>query len=208
MNTLIIFIKYPEAGKVKTRLASDIGQEKAAQIYSFMAETIIEKTLDLTNYSTIIFYDPPDKEEEIKKWVNKREVEYSPQNGSTLGERISNAFEMVFSSGTSRAIIIGSDCIDVSKDIINLAMESLENKDVILGPAEDGGYYLLGLNRHMPEIFENIEWSTANVLNQTIERINENKLKYKLLKTLKDVDTVDDLEAIKTDLAKNVETRQ
>ncbi len=193
MNTLIIFIKHPEPGKVKTRLARDIGETKATRIYSYMAETIIDKTSDPINYITIIFYDPPGKVEEIKNWINKREVQYLPQTGSNLGDKISNAFEKVFTMGTNKAVIIGSDCIDVSKDIINEALSSLESTDVILGPAEDGGYYLLGLSKFVPEIFQDIEWSTENVLRQTIEKISENNLKFNLLKSLKDIDTVDDL---------------
>ena len=193
MNTLIIFIKYPEPGKVKTRLAHDIGESEAARIYSVMAESIIEKTSDSSNYSTIIFYNPPEKEDEIKEWINKKEVQYMPQAGNILGDKISNAFEKVFSTGTDKAVIIGSDCIDVDKETISTAIKLLEHNDVILGPAEDGGYYLLGLNKYVPGIFQDIEWSTENVLKQTIERISENNLKFNLLKTLKDIDTVDDL---------------
>lgn len=201
MNTLIIFIKYPEAGKVKTRLAKDIGDTEAAEIYSQMTRTIIERTSDPANYSTIIFYDPPEKEQEVKEWINKKELSYLPQLGNTLGERISSAFKEVYSSGTDKALIIGSDCVDVDKEILNKAIEALNTTDVILGPAEDGGYYLLGLNKYTPEIFQDIQWSTERVLEETIQKINTNGLKYELLKTLKDVDTVDDLEGLNIEIA-------
>ncbi len=201
MNTLIIFIKYPQAGKVKTRLAKDIGDNEAAKIYSQMTKTIIEKTIDTANYNTFIFYDPPEKEQDIKKWINKKELNYLPQLGNTLGERISSAFKEVYSSGTNKALIIGSDCIDVDKVTINEAIDLLDTTDVILGPAQDGGYYLLGTNEYSPQIFQDIEWSTDKVLQQTIQQVNKMGLKYKLLKTLKDIDTVDDLEGFNIDIA-------
>ena len=96
MNKLIIFAKYPEPGKVKTRLAKDLGDIEAARIYSFITQRIIERTLDPDNYNTIIFYDPADKEREIKQWIDIEDIRYLPQLGSTLGDRISDAFEKVY----------------------------------------------------------------------------------------------------------------
>lgn len=192
-NTLIIFLKYPEAGKVKTRLAKDIGNNEAARIYSLMTLNIIESVVAPECYNTIIFYDPPEKEQEIKNWVGKKEIQYAPQEGNTLGDRISNAFKVVFSSGIEKAVIIGTDCLDVSSDIINVAIHLLDETEVVLGPAEDGGYYILALNKYRPEIFQDIDWSTKHVLEQTVLKIVENKLTYHKLKTLKDIDTVEDI---------------
>ncbi|MGB2692921.1 MAG: TIGR04282 family arsenosugar biosynthesis glycosyltransferase [Thermodesulfobacteriota bacterium] len=192
-NTLIIFLKYPESGKVKTRLAKDIGNNEAARIYSLMALNIIESVVAPECYNTIIFYDPPEKEQEIKNWVGKKEIQYAPQAGNTLGDRISNAFKAVFSSGIEKAVIIGTDCLDVSSDIINVAIHLLDETEVVLGPAEDGGYYLLGLNKYEPQVFQDIDWSTEHVLEQTVLKIVENKLTYHKLKTLKDIDTVEDI---------------
>lgn len=191
-NTLIVFLKYPEAGKVKTRLAKDVGDQRAAEIYSRMSKTIIENVLDASGYRTIIFYNPPEKENEIRDWLGNKQCPITPQAGETLGDKIVDAFTQVFSSGADKAVIIGTDCIDVSSETITQAINSLEDVDVVLGPAVDGGYYLLGLNNHIPEIFQEIEWSTDRVLNQTLERIKDKKLSFELLKTLKDIDTLDD----------------
>jgi rSAM/selenodomain-associated transferase 1 len=191
-NTLIVFLKYPEAGKVKTRLAKDVGDQRAAEIYSQMSKTIIENVLDVSGYRTIIFYNPPEKENEIRDWLGNKQCPITPQAGETLGDKIVDAFAQVFSSGADKAVIIGTDCIDVSSETITQAINSLEEVDVVLGPAMDGGYYLLGLNNHIPEIFQEIEWSTDRVLNQTLERIKDKKLSFELLKTLKDIDTLDD----------------
>jgi rSAM/selenodomain-associated transferase 1 len=191
-NTLIVFLKYPEAGKVKTRLAKDVGDQRAAEIYSQMSKTIIENVLDVSGYRTIIFYNPPEKENEIRDWLGNKQCPITPQAGETLGDKIVDALAQVFSSGADKAVIIGTDCIDVSSETITQAINSLEEVDVVLGPAMDGGYYLLGLNNHIPEIFQEIEWSTDRVLNQTLERIKDKKLSFELLKTLKDIDTLDD----------------
>ena len=192
-NILIIFLKYPEAGKVKTRLAKDVGDDEAARIYSHMALNIIEGAIDPKSYNTIIFYDPPEKEKEIKNWIGKKEVQYLPQIGNTLGDRISNAFKEVYSNGADKTVIIGTDCLEVTSEIINKAISLLGETQVVLGPAEDGGYYLLALNQDRPQIFQDINWSTEHVLNQTVSKIVENKLNYQKLKTLKDIDTVDDI---------------
>lgn len=193
MNTLIIFLKYPEPGKVKTRLAKDVGAVKAADIYSNMTSTIIQNVLDPQNYNTAIFYDPPEKETEVKNWLGEKELLYFPQEGRSLGDKISNAFREIFSEGSEKTVIIGSDCIDVNAETINNTIELLNYSDIVVGPAEDGGYYLLGASQFNPQIFEDIDWSTDRVLGQTIEKIKENNLKYRLLKTLKDIDTVYDL---------------
>jgi len=192
-NALIIFLKYPQAGKVKTRLAKDVGENEAARIYSNMALNIIESVVDPKSYNTIIFYDPPEKEKEIKDWIGEKEVQYSPQLGNTLGDRISNAFKEVYSSGADKTVIIGTDCLDVTSENIKEALYLLDETDVVLGPAEDGGYYLLGLDKYTPQVFQDIDWSTEHVLEQTVLKIVENSLNYSLLKTLKDIDIVDDI---------------
>ncbi len=204
-NTLIIFLKYPQAGKVKTRLAKDVGNQRAAEIYSEMSKTIVDNVSGSSEYQTAIFFDPPEKENEIRNWIGKKEVRFSPQRGETLGDKMSNAFKEVFSSESKRVVIIGTDCPDVTSGTIAQALDSLEEVDVVLGPAADGGYYLLGLNNHVPEIFGGIEWSTERVLNQTLERIKEKKLSFELLETLKDIDTLDDFNSRLGDFYKTAE---
>ena len=104
-----------------------------------------------------------------------------------------NAFKHVFINGANRAVIIGTDCIDISEDIVSQAFKMLNLVDVVIGPAEDGGYYLLGLKKLIPEIFFDIDWSTRRVLHQTIKKAKKNSLDFKLLKTLKDIDKSSDL---------------
>src|SRR5574341_184543 len=190
---LLIFLKYPEPGKVKTRLAQYIGKEKAAHIYSVMAETIIYRVSKSREYKTIAFFDPPGRKSDIENWLSNNDCKFLPQEGNYLGERMANAFSKAFALGADKVVIIGTDCIDISNDLISEAFSTLDITDVILGPAEDGGYYLLGLKKLIPEIFNNIDWSTNRVLNQTLKTLREKGLRFQLLQTLKDIDTANDL---------------
>lgn len=192
-NVLIIFVKYPEPGKVKTRLAEELGEKKAAQVYSLMAETVIGNVIHSDKYETAIFFDPPDKEGEIRKWIGGGSAVFFPQEGKALGQRMSSAFGTVFSDGARKAVIIGTDCVDVTAGTAEEAFDLLGETDVVIGPAEDGGYYLLGLNNHEPALFRDISWSTSLVFDQTVGRINEAGLSFTLLKTMNDIDTAGDL---------------
>lgn len=203
-NTLIVFAKLPEPGKVKTRLARDLGEKKAARIYSAMAQDVIARVSGSEVYNTAIFFDPPGKLHEVRHWLEESVLEsgrggsvlFLPQEGDSLGQRISSAFEKMFSSGSGRVVIIGTDCLELTKDMIEETIGALTDYDSVLGPAEDGGYYLLGLSRYTPELFQKIDWSTNLVLEQTISRINYNGLTCKLLETLRDIDNLNDLNTL------------
>jgi rSAM/selenodomain-associated transferase 1 len=191
--TLLIFVKYPEPGKVKTRLAEDIGKRRAARIYSSMAKTVIHNVSTSRKYGSIIFVDPPERKSEVENWLQINGCDFFPQGGKSLGERMANAFAKAFSLGAEKGVIIGTDCVEISENLISQAFDALYEADVVLGPAEDGGYYLLGLKEPTPEIFSDIRWSTNLVLSQTLERLREIGLRFKLLKTLRDIDTASDL---------------
>ncbi|HEY7534838.1 MAG TPA: TIGR04282 family arsenosugar biosynthesis glycosyltransferase, partial [Thermodesulfobacteriota bacterium] len=134
-----------------------------------------------------------DRKADLKLWLRYKLCTFLPQEGNSLGERMVNAFKKAFSLRAKKAVIIGTDCIGISNKLISKAFNTLNQADVVLGPAEDGGYYLLGLNKLVPEIFNNIDWSTNLVLNQTSEKLRKKGLKLKLLQTLKDIDTLSDL---------------
>ncbi|GIW47976.1 MAG: hypothetical protein KatS3mg078_1853 [Deltaproteobacteria bacterium] len=192
-QVLIVFLKYPEPGRVKTRLARDIGWKNASLIYSEIAQSVIGKVSKSSEYETLIFFDPPEKKEDVRRWLKNANLNLLPQEGNPLGERMLNAFEKAFSLGAKSAVIIGTDCMEVSDKTVLEAFQALREVDAVLGPARDGGYYLLGVNRAFPWIFKDIKWSTSLVLSQTIKKIEEKKLRFKLLKTLTDIDTVRDL---------------
>lgn len=189
VSTLIIFIKNAQLGKVKTRLAATVGDEAALAIYNKLC--LYTKSIAMRSESNnYVFYSNFIEEEGIWDSFNKR-----LQKGDDLGERMKNAFEEVSTSFT-KTIIIGSDCATLSEEILNLAFQLLENQDVVIGPAEDGGYYLLGMKKVFPCLFENIEWSSDSVLTKTIEAVEKLQLKYALLPTLSDIDTEQDWQKV------------
>ncbi|MGI9559272.1 MAG: TIGR04282 family arsenosugar biosynthesis glycosyltransferase [Thermodesulfobacteriota bacterium] len=192
MNTIAIFLKHPTPGKVKTRIAKDIGNERAAQVYSAMAETVLE-AVGTKNHRRV-FYDPPDKKDEIANWLGADIARnFLPQRGNSLGEKISNAISDCLSDGSKKVSVIGTDCPDVTGEVIEESFARLDSADAVIGPCEDGGYYLIGLKHSRPELFTGIDWSTSKVTAQTLEKIQNLNLKAELLKTLRDIDSADAL---------------
>ena len=188
-NQLIIFAKNPVLGKVKTRLAATVGNEKALAIY----KELLNHTCDISskaNAKKTVFYSDAIEKEDL--W-SKADFNQSLQNGEDLGARMSNAFKEVFSECDGKVIIIGTDCKELSTEIIDQAFNALQYVDIVLGPALDGGYYLIGMKSLEEVLFTNIDWSTSAVLEQTVGKINTQKLSFLLLKVLSDIDTEEDL---------------
>jgi len=200
-NLLMVFVKYPTPGAVKQRLAQHLGSDRAAEIYKKIAETIVSKVAPASSedYILEIYFSPQEDEKLVRQWLAENEY-FSPQQGSDLGERMLNAFKHVFEKGCKRAVLIGSDCPDISRDIITQSFDILKAKHIVLGPAYDGGYYLIGVREPKPELFSNIEWGTEKVLSQTIDKINAAGLSLGLLPMLRDIDRVGDLQYYNLDL--------
>ena len=190
---VIVFARYPERGKVKTRLAKEIGEESALEFYTSCAENTFSecKKIKSENILLYLFYSGVKDKTLIAKWAGFDFV-CLPQAGSDLGERMSNAFSEVFSNGIKKAVIIGTDIPDIDAKLINRACEVLNYADVIIGPSDDGGYYLLGMKKKYDFLFENINWSTKSVFSETQFRIIKNNLNYFILSELVDIDTKDD----------------
>ncbi|MCO5936659.1 TIGR04282 family arsenosugar biosynthesis glycosyltransferase [Mucilaginibacter sp. RB4R14] len=191
LNTaLVIFVRHPELGKVKTRLAKVIGDEKALSVYNLLLSHTRQITIPL-NCRKFIYYTDQVIEHDL--WTfpgyTKRQ-----QFGEDLGARMSNAFKELFDQDFKRVMIIGSDCYKLQTTIVEQAIAALNDKDVVIGPAFDGGYYLLGSNRYVPELFTDKAWSTDEVTNQTLATVNQLELTYSLTERLHDVDEVADLE--------------
>lgn len=185
---LIIFLRLPEKGKVKTRLAASIGEEAALEIYLQMVNITLEAASQV-EAKIYLFYDGglPPKDLQIKSY------DYLLQQGNELGEKIFHAFEYVLSRH-SKAIIIGSDCPEISSNILLKSFQLLQYHDITLGPAFDGGYYLLGCKKLYPSLFHAIPWSQPSTMRETINRIEDLKLTYQLMDILSDIDTVEDWE--------------
>lgn len=200
-NVLIIFVKYPQPGFVKTRLAKEIGKENAASLYRLFVEAILSRTDD-KNFNRVIFYTPAEKRHQIKDWIGS-DMDIYPQKGKDLGERLSHAFKFIFEKGAKRAVVIGSDSPTIDKKIILQAFKELEYNECVIGPSSDGGYYLVGLSYFHTEIFKDITWSTNKVYEQTLNRLRKLKLKFSSLDELFDVDNFEDLVTLKRSLRRD-----
>ncbi len=188
MNTLLIFIKNPEKGKVKTRLAQTLGEEQALKIYRALLRYTRQVALGV-DARRILFYS--DFIEEEDEW-SPQDFQKMVQNGADLGERMSNAFLLGLIGPEDKALIIGSDCPLLSPEIIYTAFQKLDEYPFVVGPATDGGYYLLGMRQHTPTLFHEIEWSTDRVLQLTLEKIEHLGASYFLLPELPDIDYEED----------------
>jgi len=179
---LIIFVKNIVLGKVKTRLAKTIGNQKAFNIYKELVSITEQATKNIPIEKHIYFSD------EIinSKWVNDDKF---VQNGNNIGHRMSNAFKASFDQGYEQIILVGSDLPDITSDIILDGFKALNQNKIVFGPAEDGGYYLVGMNTYTPTLFQNKPWSQSNLLETTLQQLKD----YTLLTELNDIDTIDDL---------------
>ena len=186
-NALIIFIKNPELGKVKTRLAKTAGKEKALAIYIALMEHTrkIAEALPVERY---LFYS-----QEINQKDNWQSDKFHKalQIEGDLGAKIATAFHTVFKEN-EKVVIIGSDCASLTPKIVQEAFDRLDKNPFVIGPAMDGGYYLLGMNRFSPKVFRDIEWSTDAVFPTTVERIEGMNQTYSLLPVLSDIDYEED----------------
>ena len=187
-NLLLIFTRNPELGKAKTRLAKTVGDEKALEIYKFL----LKKTKDVTSKVTsdkAVYYSIKIRENDI--W-DANIYQKHQQVGVDLGIRMLNAFKNSFEAGYQKVIIIGSDLYDLSSENIEKAFTVLDKNDVVIGPAEDGGYYLLGMNDLQENIFKNKDWGTATVRKDTLTDLQDKAVF--LLEELNDVDVYEDIE--------------
>ena len=194
-NALIIFVKNLIKDHVKTRLAKTLGDDVALNIYKQLLKNTHDKIQTL-KIDKIVFYSNFIEDDIWENDLFQKEI----QEGNDLGERMENAFKSLaveqagsFTAGYKKAIIIGTDCPGINKSLLENAFAKLNGYDIVIGPATDGGYYLLGMEKVHSFLFHNIEWSTNSVFQQTINLCNRNNLSYFLLPELSDIDEEKDL---------------
>lgn len=195
-SAIIIFQKNAELGKVKTRLAKDLGDHKALEIYKRLCDFTHEvcRKVEVDKFLYYSSYIPQEK-------PSFDCYHFQVQRGISLGDRMSNAFSDVFSVGYQEVLIIGTDCAEISPDAIEDAFDQLGKKEVVIGPAEDGGYYLLGMKSYFPQVFKDVNWSTAEVLVQTRANLKSADISYAELAIKSDIDTLEDWERLKSILS-------
>ncbi len=189
----ILFFKYPEPGKVKTRLAKKLGENFVLELYREFIRDLMN-TGAKARCDLILAVSPAGEQtrEDLEREFGTRSY---LQRGKDLGERMYNALEDVFRSGYSRSLLTGSDVPGISPGLINTAFDKLSESDIVLGPSSDGGYYLLGVKRgkHRREIFTDIPWSSQEVLKKTLDNIEKLKLSCRLVDEMNDIDNLSDL---------------
>jgi rSAM/selenodomain-associated transferase 1 len=195
-DVLAVFVKEPRAGRVKSRLAAALGPEAAAAVYRVIAEEVVRRTAPPRDaYERVIVFDPPEAAGTVGGWLGVEAAGLLPQSPGDIGVRMERAFALLFERGARRVALTGTDVPALAAEDVRRALESLDEHDVAIGPATDGGYYLIALKRPQPELFEVIAWSGPDVLSRTLERASRCHLSVRVLRTIGDVDTVEDLAA-------------
>lgn len=195
MNALIVVVKNPVPGTVKTRLQQRYTHQQAADLYTAFVKDTLETTRSLNIEKRIIAYDPPNAESAVRQ-ICGNDWDYIPQVQEDLGQRMYRALHQQLQQGVKRAILIGTDIPSLPAQHITQAFELLKHKDVVLGPSTDGGYYLVGLSRSCPEIFQNINWSTPTVLSETTDATQNHHYTLGLVPPWFDVDTPEELDVL------------
>ncbi len=191
-HALIVFVKNPEPGKVKTRIAQVVGNDKAIDIYTKLLHytASLSESISCERY---VYYFPLTLEQDM---FSNEHFHKELQTKGDLGIKMQQAFTEILAKH-KRAVIIGSDCAELSKADIERAFDELEEHDVVIGPARDGGYYLLGMNHLQLFLFKDMPWSSDQLLDETIMKIQDRGLTYSLLNMKSDIDFIEDWEAQK-----------
>ncbi len=193
-NALLVFVKYPTPRQVKTRLGQEIGYENAAGLYHDFVEYLFQRLDNELGIDCLVYYAPAEKEKEFRSWLGDHRY-YLSQSDGNLGNRLVHGFEQGFQT-YSRIIAIGTDSPDLPIEYLDDAFHHLKENDVVLGPCDDGGYYLIGLSHPFPALFHNIPWSTSRVFETTLQKINRAGAMLEVLPKWYDVDTFDDLQRL------------
>ncbi len=189
--TVVCFIKNPEVGKVKTRIAKSVGDEQALKIYHRLLQ-YTKSVLDQFPAEKKLYFSS--HIETLPYWTDP-EYELKLQSGGHLGERLSEAFSNELETA-DRVIVIGSDCAELKTRHLRQASEALNHSDVVIGPARDGGYYLIGLSKFIPGLFEKMPWSEPELLERSLDYLKGKNYTYKLLETLSDIDHFEDWQKV------------
>jgi rSAM/selenodomain-associated transferase 1 len=189
---LVVFARYPELGKVKTRLAAGVGQERALQVYRQLLTHTQAMAAALPARKWLWLAEAGPAADQSDPWVGYQRM---PQPAGDLGQRMQSAFKHAFAEGGTAVVIIGTDCPGLATHHLQEAYSALRTHDIVLGPATDGGYYLLGMKQIWTALFENKQWSTDSVRADTLADAERLGLQVHLLQELRDVDTAEDLAA-------------
>lgn len=207
MNALIVFVKAPIPGKVKTRLQIPLSKVQVAHLYEAFVRDVVWGARRCGAAAVSVAYEPHPRRPDLSWFEDSICPEdaprWFPQATGDLGARLIAAFDRAFRAGAEKVVVIGSDCPDLHPDILSQAFACLDDAQAVLGPAEDGGYYLIGLRVPMPHLFTKMDWSESTVLKHTLERLRLRGENFRLMPRHSDVDTFGDLKSLARRLAEN-----
>lgn len=186
---VIVFVKNPRLGSVKTRLAETIGDRRALEIYERLLELTAAAASDVQANRKVWYSDSVRLNDQFDNNLFDKDV----QHGSDLGERMLHSVASGFEAGYHHIVVIGSDCPELTGELLEKAFTSLNEADVVIGPSKDGGYYLIGFSLYVPAVFKNISWSTPDVFSATLDILERKGLSVAVLEELNDIDTEEDL---------------
>lgn len=192
-NSLIILAKSPLKDNVKTRLIGHLSDEERLNLYEYLLKNTITKLSDIPGVDSFISYSPAD----AGTYFSRFGLRMFPQSRGDIGERMFNAISRVLTSGYRKVALVGVDIPEISDSIVLRAFDLLTDNDIAIGPARDGGYYLVGLKAPVREIFEDMEWSTPQTLRQTLQKASSCGYSTALTETLSDIDTITDVKAMR-----------
>ncbi|MGE5232286.1 MAG: TIGR04282 family arsenosugar biosynthesis glycosyltransferase [Deltaproteobacteria bacterium] len=193
-RALVVFARAPEPGRVKTRLAREIGEAAALEAYRELGTAVMGAVGVLRDCEVVVAYTPAEREGLVRGWLGSVPG-YEPQPEGDLGARMLGAIARRCAAGAERVLVIGTDCPDLDARLLETAFARLGRADAVLGPAADGGYYLVGMKRPIPELFREIPWSTPATLSATLARAAGAGVSVALLEERRDVDTAEDWRA-------------
>ncbi len=185
---IVVFVKNAVPGKVKTRLAKTVGDKEALKVYLRLLEITKREVLKVDANKEVWYAWDIGKDDIWEEEIFSKKI----QIDGDLGEKMKNAFEDSFKNGCNKMVLIGSDCPTLTSKIMGEAFAKLDDNDVVFGPSEDGGYYLIGMSSYKPEVLEGIDWSTERVMEQTELKAQENEIKLAKLQVLNDIDNEHD----------------
>ncbi len=193
---VVVFARAPLPGQVKTRLAATIGPAAACEVYRRLGETVVRALASAPprRYELCIAFTPEPEGSLVRAWLPWADA-WIPQCAGDLGARLAFEVERAFSDGCDAVVLVGTDCLAVDSERVGAALDALEDRDAVLGPAQDGGYYLLALRRPLA-VFEGVPWSTERVADVTRERLRDLGARWRELAIERDVDTAEDLDAL------------
>lgn len=194
-NALIMFVKAPLPGRVKTRLQPQLTADQSLQFYRAIGSDLATLFRASAGYDFRLYFWPPEERLLVEQWLGA-DLFLAPQSGADLGEKMHRALSETLAAGYTAAVLVGSDLPFLTEKMIDTAFRELQQVDAVLGPTEDGGYYLVGMKAPHREAFENIPWSTAQVWRHTVANLKRAELTYALLPAHNDVDTYADLQRL------------